>query len=576
MTGVGSNGGDGLVKLAAKEDEEGDAANELERLREQLEQEKAKVRQLQAGDVAAAAALPAPPPPSSGKGGKEGQLQALLQKAQQEVARLAEANAAAEAGKEELMEAMAQELEELEQQKEAEVTGLKSELLAVSRKPNIDQDALRAVVSQMRDAKRSLLQLETTVRDEMGELPKLTQKVALQVSSSVSRYLAKQAKGLQEEMTKLKRNYARELRERRRLFNLVQELRGNVRVYCRCRPPTQRELEDHATQSTICVSFPGEGAVELLNEKNRKKMWEFDAVFEPQLGQEDVYKEVSPLVQSSLDGYNVCIFAYGQTGSGKTYTMMGPPGNRGVNCRALCELFQKSQERKAEIHDDIAVSILEIYNEQIVDLLAEEVGSKKLEIRQGPHGNYVPDLTMVPVNTLEEVLKLMELGDVNRASACTNMNEHSSRSHLKLSVHITSTNLHTDAITRGNLHLIDLAGSERVGKSGAEGQVLKEALNINKSLSSLGDVIAARANKAGHVPFRNSTLTYLLQDSLSADSKTLMFVCISPVIYNADESSCSLNFASRVRTVELGKATRHVEHQRSISASVPLRTRKHL
>ena len=106
------------------------------------------------------------------------------------------------------------------------------------------------------------------------------------------------------------------------------------------------------------------------------------------------------------------------------------------------------------------------------------------------------------------------------------------------------------------LHLVDLAGSERITKSGAEGARLKEAQNINKSLSALGDVIQARANKQGHVPFRNSTLTYLLQDSLSQDSKTLMFVCASPVIYNCEETYCSLNFASRVRTVELGKATK--------------------
>ncbi|CAM9793738.1 unnamed protein product, partial [Discosporangium mesarthrocarpum] len=126
-------------------------------------------------------------------------------------------------------------------------------------------------------------------------------------------------------------------------------------------------------------------------------------------------------------------------------------------------------------------------------------------------------------------------------------------SHLILSVLVESLNLHTGNTSRGKLHLIDLAGSERISKSGAEGQALKEAQNINKSLSALGDVIAARVGKHSHVPYRNSTLTYLLQDSLSADSKTLMFVCISPVIYNVEESFCSLNFAARVRTVELGK-----------------------
>jgi len=127
-----------------------------------------------------------------------------------------------------------------------------------------------------------------------------------------------------------------------------------------------------------------------------------------------------------------------------------------------------------------------------------------------------------------------------------------------LTVTVVSENYVSGATSRGKLNLVDLAGSERINKSGATGQALKEAQNINKSLSALGDVIAARAAKQGHIPFRNSTLTYLLQDSLSQDSKTLMIVCISPCLYNAEESFCSLNFASRVRTVELGQVKKNI------------------
>ncbi|KAG5179304.1 P-loop containing nucleoside triphosphate hydrolase protein [Tribonema minus] len=340
------------------------------------------------------------------------------------------------------------------------------------------------------------------------------------------------------------------------------KLRGNIRVFCRCRPPTNKELQEHAEQSTVCVTFPEENIVDVYNDRGRNKTWEFDKVFGCDVDQSAIYEEVSPLVTSCLDGYQVCIFAYGQTGTGKTFTMTGPPSNRGVNTRALEELFRLSHARASEVRDDISVSILEIYNETIQDLLSTANANKKLEVRQSEHGNYVPDLTVVPVTMIEDVLSLMELGDANRSSACTNMNEHSSRSHLMISVQVTSTNVHTGAVTRGKLHLIDLAGSERLSKSGATGQALKEAQNINKSLSALGDVIAARASKQNHVPYRNSTLTYLLQDSLAADSKTLMFVCISPVIYNAEETFCSLNFASRVRTVELGKAT--VRHALSL------------
>ncbi len=403
--------------------------------------------------------------------------------------------------------------------------------------------------------------------------------------------------------------YRRELAERRRLFNLVQELRGNIRVYCRSRPASGSEL---AAGHEVIVDFNPDDVnyIGVTNERRKKKTFEFDhvrladrararprrraatggrpggraarradgagvdvstarvparprarvcsQVFPPSSSQADVFREVEPLITSALDGFNVCIFAYGQTGSGKTFTMTGPAADRGVNHRALATLFARAAERRSECTDVITVSILEIYNEQIRDLLAEAVGSRKLEVRQGPNGMFVPDLTLVPVTGVAEVLELMELGEMNRATDATDMNEHSSRSHSLLSIYLHSTNHVTGSVSRGKLHLVDLAGSERLAKSGATGQRQKEAAHINKSLSALGDVIAARANKAGHVPYRNSTLTYLLQDSLSADSKTLMFVCCSPVVYNAEETLCSLNFASRVRTVELGQATKHV------------------
>mgnify|MGYP006085406363 CR=1 FL=1 len=183
----------------------------------------------------------------------------------------------------------------------------------------------------------------------------------------------------------------------------------------------------------------------------------------------------------------------------------------------------------------------------------------KYSVREGPHGMHVPDLTMVDVNCLDDVMELMEMSHANRSTAKTNMNEHSSRSHLILSCYMVSTNKHSGEVSRGKLHLIDLAGSERLSKSGATGVAMKEAQNINKSLSALGDVIAARGSGSSHIPFRNSTLTLLLQDSLSSNSKTLMFVCASPVMYNVEESFCSLNFAERARKVELGKAFKNIK-----------------
>lgn len=241
--------------------------------------------------------------------------------------------------------------------------------------------------------------------------------------------------------------------------------------------------------------------------------------------------------------------------------MEGTESSRGVNYRALETLFALRDERKSDARYEVAVSLLEIYNENIHCLLTPRMGSDgptRIAVREGPQGVFVPDLTIKPVESLDDVLKIMKMGYKNRTSFATNMNEHSSRSHCMLSVYVSGTNRVTGVTARGKLHLVDLAGSERVSKSGVTGDRLKEAQNINKSLSALGDVIQARMEKRGHVPFRNSTLTWLLSDSLSGDSKTLMFVNLSPILSNAEETVCSLNFASRARNVEMGKATKHV------------------
>ena len=225
--------------------------------------------------------------------------------------------------------------------------------------------------------------------------------------------------------------------------------------------------------------------------------------------------------------------------------MSGPSNSKGVNTRSLAELFARSAARSADIRDAFSVNVLEVYNEDVYDLLVDATNGTKLEVRQGERGIYVQGLTNIEVDSLENVIDLLNVADKNRSQTATNLNEHSSRSHMIVTVSVTSENLLTGVVTRGKLNLVDLAGSERINKSGATGQALKEAQNINKSLSALGDVIAARVAKQSHIPFRNSTLTFLLQDSLSQDSKTLMIVCASPVMSSVDETFCSLNFASR-------------------------------
>lgn len=467
-----------------------------------------------------------------------------------------DAEARLESEKEEIMEAMAQEVDELEKSKADELAaektlGAKHEKVSAHLRKAItgQTSSIRALKEQCSIVKKEQKSMVMVARKEIDDMRDL-------MKTYYTSTLINGIRAAQEEMNGIRDKYTHEMKERKRLHNLVQELKGNIRVFMRCRPPTTKEYEQFGNDAK-CVSFPGMGEVRVFNEKNREKMWEFDEVFEPSSKQQDVYSEVSALVTSVLDGYSVCIFAYGQTGSGKTWTMTGPPSDRGVNTRALEELFVNTQGRSGDWIDTISVSLLEVYNENIRDLLGSPGDTQgKLEVKMGEFGNHVPGLTTITVTTIQEVFALLEKADKNRSSTATNMNEHSSRSHMMLTVTIVSEYRETGVVTRGKLNLVDLAGSERIDKSGATGTALKEAQNINKSLSALGDVIAARAMKQSHIPFRNSTLTFLLQDSLSQDSKTLMIVCVSPVLYNAEETFCSLNFASRVRTVELGKASK--------------------
>ncbi|KAJ6384502.1 hypothetical protein OIU78_027745 [Salix suchowensis] len=330
----------------------------------------------------------------------------------------------------------------------------------------------------------------------------------------------------------LKKKYLKELSERKRLYN---ELNST--------PSIDNELQ-------------------IISSDSSKKQFKFDHVFRPEDNQEAVFAQTKPIVTSVLDGYNVCIFAYGQTGTGKTFTMEGNPENRGVNYRTLDELFRLSQERSGAMRYELFVSMLEVYNEKIKDLLVENSNqpTKKLEIKQTAEGTQeVPGLVEAQVNGTEDVWELLKSGSRARSVGSTSANELSSRSHCLLRVTVRGENLVDGQKTRSHLWMVDLAGSERVGKIDVEGERLKESQFINKSLSALGDVIAALASKTGHIPYRNSKLTHILQSSLGGDCKTLMFVQISPSAADVGETICSLNFASRVRGIESGPARKQAD-----------------
>ncbi|KAK9209530.1 hypothetical protein WN944_001897 [Citrus x changshan-huyou] len=370
---------------------------------------------------------------------------------------------------------------------------------------------------------------------------------------------------------------------RKRLHNTILELKGNIRVFCRVRPLLP---DDSSGSEGKLISYPtttealGRGID--ITQNGQKHSFSFDRVFMPDESQEDVFVEISQLVQSALDGYKVCIFAYGQTGSGKTYTMMGKPGHpdlKGLIPRSLEQIFQTRQSLLSQGWKyEMQVSMLEIYNETIRDLLSTNRDASRLEnacngkqyaIKHDANGNtHVTDLTVVDVCSTKEVSYLLDRAAHSRSVGKTQMNEQSSRSHFVFTLRISGLNESTEQQVQGILNLIDLAGSERLSKSGSTGDRLKETQAINKSLSSLSDVIFALAKKEkkeDHVPFRNSKLTYLLQPCLGGDSKTLMFVNISPEASSVGESLCSLRFAARVNACEIGTPRRQTSMRSSES-----------
>lgn len=281
--------------------------------------------------------------------------------------------------------------------------------------------------------------------------------------------------------------------------------------------------------------------------------------------QEDIYNCLGEeFLDHNFEGYHTCIFAYGQTGSGKSYTMMGTPEQPGLIPRTCEDLFQRIETSQSpNVSYNIRVSYFEVYNEHVRDLLVPRVDPPNyLRIRESPsEGPYVKDLTEVTVRSYDELMKYMRKGDISRTTASTKMNDTSSRSHavftitLKQIHHDLSTDETTERMAR--IRLVDLAGSERAKSTEATGQRLREGSNINKSLTTLGRVIAALADpKQGRtgkrkgrdiVPYRDSILTWLLKDSLGGNSKTAMIACISPTDY--EETLSTLRYADQAKHI---------------------------
>ncbi|KAJ3276220.1 hypothetical protein HDV01_005668 [Terramyces sp. JEL0728] len=325
----------------------------------------------------------------------------------------------------------------------------------------------------------------------------------------------------------------------------------NIRVVCRFRPQNKREIAEGGVH---IVGFDEEMTAVKCDSKEAAGNFNFDKVFDWDNTQLDVFTySAESIVNDIMDGYNGTIFAYGQTGSGKTHTMMGDMENeemKGLTPRIVEKIFKTIMDSSSDLEFTVKVSYLEIYMEKIKDLL-NPINDNLPVHEDKAKGVYVKGLLEIFVGGVEDVYEAMRRGQSARVVANTNMNAESSRSHSIFVLQITQKNLQTGSVKTGRLSLVDLAGSEKVGKTGATGQTLEEAKKINKSLSALGMVINSLTDgKSSHIPYRDSKLTRILQESLGGNSRTTLIINCSPSSFNESETVGTLRFGMRAKSIK--------------------------
>ncbi|XP_028090997.1 kinesin-like protein KIN-14E isoform X4 [Camellia sinensis] len=435
----------------------------------------------------------------------------------------------------------AEEMEILEKNFEQERKAMKLQVSELERKLEEVTQGLTVTESRLaiKDKEFSTFQNNLKELEELREMKEDIDRKNEQAAALLKMQGA--------QLAELEALYKEEQVLRKRYFNTIEDMKGKIRVFCRLRPLSEKEIV--GKERNVLTSLD-EFTVE-HQWKDDIKQHLYDHVFDGIAAQEDVFEDTRYLVQSAVDGYNVCIFAYGQTGSGKTFTIYGSEDNPGLTPRATFELFKILNRDCNKFSFCLKVYMVELYQDTLVDLLLPKFARRlKLDIKKDSKGMvFIENVTVESITTVEELNLIIQRGSERRHTTETSMNEQSSRSHLILSIVVESTNLQTQSIARGKLSFVDLAGSERVKKSGSSGSQLKEAQSINKSLSALGDVISALSTGNQHIPYRNHKLTMLMSDSLGGNAKTLMFVNISPAESNLDETYNSLTYASRVRSI---------------------------
>ncbi|CAI5770454.1 KIF25 isoform X1 [Podarcis lilfordi] len=497
-------------------------------------------------------------------------------------------------------------------------------------------EAIQKLKQEVKNLRLSALTFSRDVQHQsktyLGQILAAVQR--LQMHNEAMQTFQTRAFELEQSVHEVNERYQKEKQRRKVLHNSLIELRGNIRVHCRIRPllpfdapPGESDLKDRqrkipenvvceADDETVFVKCNRPGHA-LIN-----KTFQYERVYSASDSQVTVFADVAPLLTSLLDGYNVCIMAYGQTGSGKTHTMLGPQSESnftfsmedeqdlGIIPRASEEVFRLLSEKPLGSRW-VEVSVVEVYNNEVFDLLAKDsygrMSGVKRDIITNKEGKSdIPLLTHEPVEDAVEFLELVNKGLQLRVKHPTLVHAHSSRSHLVITLTVTTKadsedNLATpwagDRLSpkmcrkhfltspcsvkddkpslpsrassptlffnesteklkrmRTKLQLVDLAGSECAGMSGVTGSVLRETSFINRSLSALADVLGAISEQRSHVPYRNSKLTHLLQDSIGGDAKLLVVLCVSPSQKYITESLQTLGFGSRARQVQRGHA----------------------
>ncbi|RLN93096.1 hypothetical protein BBJ28_00021946 [Nothophytophthora sp. Chile5] len=440
-------------------------------------------------------------------------------------------------------------LDESEKAAKKEISALFQQLQAAQRTSQELQDqatVLQKELGIVGGKAKQLGQLEV----EVGELREQAALVAP---------LTSELRESRTQFATLETSYREEQALRKKYYNQIEDMKGKIRVYARCRPMSGSEIDRGCA---TCLKFLDEFSLEVNGGARGNKTFAYDQVFTQASTQVQVFEDTKNLLQSALDGYNVCIFAYGQTGSGKTFTMTGSESDPGLSPRAIHHLFALATEAQANFTVSFQATMLELYNDTLIDLFHLVDGGAahdtKLEIKKNDKGMVVvQNATMKKCTSPEQTLKLFEAANKKRQVGATKMNAESSRSHSVFSLLVESFNKTTKATTVGKLSLVDLAGSERAGKTGATADRLKEAQAINKSLSAathsvlwrwafaltaaLGDVISALSTNEKFIPYRNNKVTNHLASAHSLRGCGLRLP--------QEETGTSLTYASRVKLI---------------------------